>query len=193
MQDTRVREGIGHAIDVNGIIHHVLDGVAVRTATGVTPMHFGYNADAARYAYDSEKATTLLTVAGYGDGLCLNLHTYGGSIASQRQVTQAIMAYLAQGGARTDNRHFDDVGTFASHQRAEKLNDMALESWGSYSIFDAGMLLHLLFHRPEPFTYPGLETLLEKGRSILDSSHSAPRKLQSITFFSDGILASKRP
>jgi peptide/nickel transport system substrate-binding protein len=171
LKDTRVRQAIAHAIDVDGIIYHILDGIAVRTATGVTPMHFGYDGDAARYAYDPEKAKTLLAAAGYADGLRLNLHTYGGSIVSQRQVTEAIMGYLAQVGIRTDNRHFDDVGAFASHQRAGKLNDLALGSWGSYSIFDADMLLHPLFHRSEPFTYctdPQLEKLLEKGRSSLD-------------------------
>ena len=81
------------------------------------------------------------------------------------------MGYLAQVGIRTDNRHFDDVNTFASQQQAGKLNDLVLGSWGSYAIFDADMLLHPLFHRSEPFTYctdPQLEALLERGRSSLD-------------------------
>jgi len=171
LQDKRVRQAIAHAIDVDGIIYHVLGGIAVRTATGVTSMHFGYNGDAPQYTYDPQKAKTLLAEAGYADGLWLKLHTYGGSIMGQRQVTEAIMGYLAKVGIRTDNQHFDDVNTFASHQQAGKLNDLVLGSWGSYSIFDADMLLHPLFHRSEPFTYctdPLLEALLEKCRASLD-------------------------
>jgi peptide/nickel transport system substrate-binding protein len=173
LRDARVRRAIAHAIDVEGIIYHVLGGMAVRTATGVTSMQFGYEANAVRYAYDPEKAKTLLTEAGYADGLRLHLHTYGGSIISQRRVAGAVMGYLAQVGIQIDNRHFDDVNTFASHQQAGKLNDLVLGSWGSYSIFDADMLLHPLFHRSEPFTYctdPQLEALLEKARSSLDQN-----------------------
>jgi peptide/nickel transport system substrate-binding protein len=171
LRDPRVRQAIAHAIDVEGIIYHVLGGMAVPTATGVTPMHFGYDSDVARDVYDPEQAKTLLAEAGYADGLRLNLHTYGGSIISQRQVTEAIMGYLARVGIHIDNRHFDDVKTFASHQQAGKLNDVVLGSWGSYSIFDADMLLHPLFHRSEPFTYctdPQLEAFLEQARSSLD-------------------------
>jgi peptide/nickel transport system substrate-binding protein len=171
LKDVRVRQAIAHAIDPEGIIHHILGGLAVRTATGVTPMHFGYDGDTVRYAYDPEKAKTLLAEAGYREGLHVNLHTYSGSIIGQPQVTEAIMGYLAQVGIQADNRHFEDVNTFASHQQAGKLNDLVLGSWGSYSIFDADMLLHPLFHRSEPFTYctdPQLEALLERGRASLE-------------------------
>jgi peptide/nickel transport system substrate-binding protein len=174
LKDARVRQAIAHAIDVEGLIYHVLGGMAVRTATGVTPMHFGYHgevSDMARQAYDPEQAKTLLAEAGYAEGLRLNLHTYSGSIISQRQVAEAIMGYLARVGIHIDHRHFDHVNTFASQQQAGTVNDLVLGSWGSYSIFDADMLLHPLFHRSEPFTYctdPQLEVLLENARSSLD-------------------------
>jgi peptide/nickel transport system substrate-binding protein len=182
LQDRRVRQAIAHAIDVDGIIYHVLGGIASRTATGVTPMHFGYDGDAPRYTYDPKKATELLAEAGYAEGLRVNLHTYGGSIMCQPQVTNAIMGYLAQVGITIDNQHFEDVNTFASHQQAGKLNDLVLGSWGSYSIFDADMLLHPLFHRSEPFSYctdPQLEALLDKSRSSLDQSLRKQTLLQA--------------
>jgi peptide/nickel transport system substrate-binding protein len=171
LQDRRVRQAIAHAIDVDGIIYHVLGGVGARTATGVTSMHFGYDGEAPPSTYDPQKAKSLLAEAGYASGLRLNLHTYGGSIMCQRQVTDAIRGYLAQVGIRTDTQHFEDVNTFASYQQAGKLNDLVLGSWGSYSIFDADLLLHPLFHRAEPFTYctdPELEALLDRARSSLD-------------------------
>jgi peptide/nickel transport system substrate-binding protein len=182
LQDKRVRQAIAHAIDVDGIIYHVLGGRAARTATGVTSMHFGYDGDAPRYAYDPQKAKVLLAEAGYAEGLRLNLHTYGGSIMCQRQVTEAIMGYLAQIGIRTDNQHFENVNTFASYQQTGKLNDLVLGSWGSYSIFDADMLLHPLFHRSEPFTYctdPQLEALLDQARSSLDQNLRKQSLLQA--------------
>ena len=182
LQDQRVRQAIAHAIDVDGIIYHVLGGRAARTATGVTRMHFGYDGGVPCYAYDPQKAKALLAEAGHAEGLRLNLHTYGGSIMSQRQVTDAIMGYLAQVGIRTDNQHFENVNTFASYQQAGKLNDLVLGSWGSYSIFDADMLLRPLFHRSEPFTYctdPQLEALLDKARSSLDQNLRKQTLLQA--------------
>ena len=145
-------------------------------------MHFGYNSNGARYAYDPEKAKSLLAEAGYGEGLHLHLHTYSGSIIGQPRVSEAIIGYLAQVGIKVDNQHFDDVNTFASYQQAGRLNDLVLGSWGSYSIFDADMLLHPLFHRSEPFTYctdPQLEALLERGRSSLDQELRRQSLLQA--------------
>jgi peptide/nickel transport system substrate-binding protein len=182
LKDLRVRQAIAHAIDSEGIIHHVLGGFAVRTATGVTPMHFGYDGDGVRYAYDPDKAKRLLVEAGYGQGLRVNLHTYSGSIIAQPRVAEAIIGYLTQVGIAVDHRHFDDVNAFASQQQAGKLNDLVLGSWGSYSIFDADMLLHPLFHRSEPFTYctdPQLEALLERGRSTLDQVRRKHSLLQA--------------
>jgi peptide/nickel transport system substrate-binding protein len=182
LKDLRVRQAIAHAIDPAGIIHHVLGGIALRTATGVTPMHFGYDSNGARYAYDPEKAKSLLAEAGYGEGLHLHLHTYSGSIISQPRVSEAIIGYLAQVGIEVETQHFDDVNIFASRQQAGKLNDLVLGSWGSYSIFDADMLLHPLFHRAEPFTYctdAALEALLERGRSSLDQALRKQSLLQA--------------
>ena len=176
LQDIRVRQAIAHAIDADGIIYHVLGGIGVRTATGVTSMHFGYDGDAPRYAYDPTKAKALLAEAGYANGLQLHLHTYGGSIMCQRQVTEAIRGYLAQVGIRTESQHFEDVTTFASYQQAGKLNDLVLGSWGSYSIFDADMLLHPLFTY---CTDPQLEALLDKVRSSLDQNLRKQTLLQA--------------
>ena len=42
--DKRVRQAIAHAIDADEIIKNVLDGKAMRVATMLTPLHFGYDA-----------------------------------------------------------------------------------------------------------------------------------------------------
>ena len=42
--DKRVRQAITYAIDADEIIKSVLDGKAIRTATMLTPLHFGYDA-----------------------------------------------------------------------------------------------------------------------------------------------------
>ena len=41
--DKRVRQAIASALDADEIIKGVLDGKAIRTATLLTPLHFGYD------------------------------------------------------------------------------------------------------------------------------------------------------
>ncbi|HEY7249704.1 MAG TPA: ABC transporter substrate-binding protein, partial [Methylomirabilota bacterium] len=43
MTDKRVRQAVNYATDIDGIIKHVLNGLADRTATTVNPMAFGYD------------------------------------------------------------------------------------------------------------------------------------------------------
>ncbi|HSE02734.1 MAG TPA: ABC transporter substrate-binding protein, partial [Methylomirabilota bacterium] len=54
--DKRVRQAIAHAIDVDEIVNGVLDGKAVRTATMLTPLHFGYDASLKPIKQDLAKA-----------------------------------------------------------------------------------------------------------------------------------------
>src|SRR5213594_1448844 len=70
----RVRQAIQYALDDDEIIKCVLDGKAMRMATMLTPLHFGYDASLKPIKQDLAKVKKLLTEAGYPNGVEITLN-----------------------------------------------------------------------------------------------------------------------
>ncbi len=66
-QEREVRQALLWAIDRQKIIDQILEGQAVVAHGPVPPFSWAYEANAARYAYDSSKARALLEQAGWRD------------------------------------------------------------------------------------------------------------------------------
>ncbi len=90
VQNLKVRQAISHAVDVDGIIQHVLGGRGLRVGTIVNPMKFGYDASIKPTPYDPARAKQLLGEAGYASGMKLDFMTYSGSIIDFRQGRDAV-------------------------------------------------------------------------------------------------------
>ena len=171
VQNVKVREAISHAIDVDGIIKHVLGGRGLKLGTVVNPMKFGYDASVKPVPYDPNRAKQLLAEAGYGGGVKLDFMTYSGSIIASRQVGDAVAGYLAKAGIQTNRQHIEDIGLSSNLERTGKLKDIYLASWGSWSVFDADMILYPRFHSSEAFAYvkdAKLDQWLDMGRNTVD-------------------------
>jgi peptide/nickel transport system substrate-binding protein len=171
VQNLKVRQATSHAIDVDSIIQHVLGGRGLRLGTVVNPMKFGYDPSIKPVRYDPGRAKTLLTEAGYASGMKLDFMTYAGSIIASRQVGDAISGYLAKIGIQTNRQHIEDIGLSSNLERTGKLKDIYLASWGSWSVFDADMILYPRFHSSEAFAYahdPKLDQWLDMGRNTVD-------------------------
>jgi peptide/nickel transport system substrate-binding protein len=178
LTNVKVRRAIAHAVDVDAIIKHVLQGRAIHTSTGVNPLHFGFDAKIEGLSYDPVKAKQLLSEAGYHNGFKTVLHSYSGSIVNVRQVTEAVMGYLEAVGIKAENDHFEDVGNLIKTARSGKLNGMTLNSWGSGAVFDADALLWRLTKTGEDFSYisdPDIDTWLAAARATL-----APQKRREL-------------
>ncbi len=171
VQNVKVREAISRAIDVDGIITHVLGGRGLKLGTIVNPMKFGYDASIKPVPYDPGRAKQLLAEAGHASGLKLDFMTYSGSIIASRQVGDAVAGYLAKVGIQTNRQHIEDIGLSSNLERTGKLKDIYLASWGSWSVFDADMILYPRFHSSEAFAYvrdPKLDQWLDIGRNTVN-------------------------
>ena len=171
VQNIQVREAISHAIDVDGIITHVLGGRGLKLGTIVNPMKFGYDPSIKPVPYDPGRAKQLLAEAGYPNGMALNFMTYSGSIIASRQVGDAVTGYLGKVGIQTNRQHIEDIGLSTNLERTGKLKDIYLGSWGSWSVFDADMILYPRFHSTEAFAYvrdPKLDQWLDIGRNTVN-------------------------
>src|SRR5258705_12532217 len=87
--DKRGRQAIAYALDVEEIIKGVLAGKAMRTATLLTPLHFGYDPALKPIKQDLGKVKQLLTEAGFPDGLELTLNSPQGRYVRDKEVAEA--------------------------------------------------------------------------------------------------------
>ena len=190
-QNIKVREAISHAIDVDGIITHVLGGRGLKLGTVVNPMKFGYDPSIKPVPYDPAKSKQLLTEAGVAPGTKLEFMTYSGSIIASRQVGDAVSGYLSKVGLQTNHQHIEDIGLSSNLERTGKLKDIYLASWGSWSVFDADMILYPRFHSSEAFAYvrdPKLDEWLDIGRNTVNAGKRMEAYRQVQKYVADNYL-----
>lgn len=171
LTNQKVREAIAHAINVDEMLKTILSGYAERTATGVNPLHFGFDGSVKPYPYDPDRAKKLLAEAGYPNGFEVTFNTYSGTITSMDQMADAMAGYLAKVGIKAKRRHIEDVGLWTKSGQEGKLEGIQYYSWGSNSIFDADAILYALTYSKEPLSYTkdtALDQLLDEGRTQLD-------------------------
>ena len=100
LADTRVRQALQYAIDVDTIIETLLGGMTSRMATYPNPPNA--HPDLKPYPYDPEKARELLAEAGYPDGFEVSLWTTSGRLTKDVEIAQAIATYLADVGIEAE-------------------------------------------------------------------------------------------
>ena len=176
-QDKRVRQAANLAVDMDGIIKHVLNGLADRTATAINPMAFGYDPSVKAYKQDLAAAKKLLAEAGYPNGLEVGfLRTQPVVEPGLIQTSDAIVSDLAKAGIRTKARMVGESGPFTNLVRDNKADPMFEWSWGYYSIFDADAILYDVMSCNQPYAYycnKALDDLVVQGRSTLDQKKRA--------------------
>ena len=176
-QDKRVRQAANLAVDMDGIIKHVLNGLADRTATTVNPMAFGYDPSVKAYKQDLAAAKKLLAEAGFPNGFEVGfLRTQPIVEPGLIQTSDAIVSDLAKAGIRTKARMVGESGPFTNLVRDNKADPMFEWSWGYYSIFDADAILYDVMTCNQPYSYycnKAHDDLVLQGRSTLDQKKRA--------------------
>src|SRR5262247_181914 len=176
-QDKRVRQAANLAVDMDGIIKHVLNGLADRTATTVNPMAFGFDPNVKPYKQDAAQAKKLLAEAGYPNGFEVGFLRSGPVVEpGVIQTSDAIAADLAKAGIRTKQRMVGESGPFTNLIRDSKAEPMFNWSWGYYSVFDADAILYDVMTCGQPYSVycnKVLDDLVFQGRSTLDAKKRA--------------------
>ncbi len=178
-QDRRVRQAANLAIDADGIIKHVLNGLGDRVATTVNPMAFGFEPDIKPYKQDINRAKKLLADAGFPSGVDVRFRTTIGSVEpGVGQTNEAIIADLAKAGIRAQQSFIGEAVPYISQVKDGKAGPMFNWSWGYYSIFDADAILYDVYKCGETYSYycnKQLDDLIFAGRTTMD-----PKKREEI-------------
>ena len=170
--DRRVRQAANLAVDTDGIIKHVLNGLGDRVATAINPMAFGYDPSLKPFRQDLARARKLLAEAGYPNGFEVRFRTGPPTVEpAVQQTSEAIAANLAQAGIRVHQNYIGEIGPYVNQVRDGKAGPMFEWSWGYYSVFDADAILYDVFRCGELYSYycnKELDDFIQAGRSTLD-------------------------
>lgn len=103
----KVRQAFNYAVDKNAIVKKILFGTAERMEGPVSPKVFGYAKMAKQYDYDPEKAKQLLKEANFDFSKTLHMRTPNGRYLFDKQVSEAVQAYLQAIGVKAELRVYD--------------------------------------------------------------------------------------
>ena len=171
--DRKVRQAANLAVDSDGIIKHVLNGLGDRVATGINPMAFGWDPNLKPYKQDLAAAKKLLAEAGFANGVDIVFHE-GPPVVEPaiQQTNDAIVADMAKVGFRVKRNYIGDNTVLVARIKEGKGGHMFNWSWGYYSVFDADAILYDVFKCGESYSYycnKELDDLIATGRSTLDA------------------------
>ncbi|TYC68977.1 ABC transporter substrate-binding protein [Stappia sp. BW2] len=137
-QKKEVREAVGYAIDRQAIVDNLLQGSSKVVPSACYPSQFGCEQDVKAYPYDPEKAKELLAEAGYPDGFTIDFYAY-----RNRPYAEAMMAYLAEVGIKTDLNYLQYSALREMQQKGDA--GFGFLTWGSNSIADVSAITSLFF------------------------------------------------
>jgi peptide/nickel transport system substrate-binding protein len=166
----KVRQAINYAVDVDAIIKNVLEGQAIRTATPLTPKHFGYDPKVKPFPHDPAKAKKLLAEAGYPNGIDLVLNSPNGRYPKDKEVAEAITGQLTQVGIRTQLRVHEWTSYMNNLAYAHGGGPMWLIGWGN-TTWDADNTFTNMFKTGEllaNYWNPDFNVLLDEGQTNMD-------------------------
>lgn len=128
--DVLVRRAINHAVNKKALVDNFYQGMAIAAKNPIPPTLWGYNDDIEAYAYDPEKARTLLAQAGFPDGFDTELWAMPVPrpyMPQPDKIAQAIQADLGKVGIRARIVQWE-WGTYLD-KVFEGEHDMALLGW----------------------------------------------------------------
>jgi len=142
-----VRQAFNYAVDKKAICNRILFDTAVPMEGPVSPILFGFHKMAHQYEYNPEKAKELLKKANFDFNQTVHMRTPQGRYLFDKQVSEAVQAYLQAIGVKTELRTYDWPTYVAGLVKPLEQTELEvfLLGWGPL-ILDADMGLYGQFH-----------------------------------------------
>jgi peptide/nickel transport system substrate-binding protein len=168
--DKRVRQALAYALDVDEIIKGVMDGKAVRVATMLPSLHFGYDPALKPIKQDLAKSKKLLAEAGFPNGLEITLNGPQGRYVRDKEVGEAVAGQLTKAGIKTNLRTYEFVNYLNNMVYVHKAGPVWLIGWG-HPTMDAEAIYVPLFKSPGIFVNwlnEDFNGMVEQAQSQMD-------------------------
>jgi peptide/nickel transport system substrate-binding protein len=145
-KDKLVRQAFNYAVDKNAIVKKILFDVASPMEGPCSPILFGYHKMAHQYEYNPEKAKTLLKKANFPFDQVIHMRTPTGYYMFDKQISEAIQAYLQAIGVKVELRTYDWPTYVADLVKPLDKTELELFLLGWNIRLDADMALYGMFH-----------------------------------------------
>jgi len=168
--DKRVRQALAYAIDADEIIKSVLDGKAVRVATMLPSMHFGYDPSLKPIKQDLARSKKLLAEAGHASGLEITLNGPQGRYVRDKEVAEAVAGQLNKAGIKTTLRTYEFVNYLNNMVYVHKAGPVWLIGWGTPTL-DAETVYVPLFRSGNIFVNwhnDDFNGMVDEAQTIMD-------------------------
>ncbi|MCG6910571.1 MAG: ABC transporter substrate-binding protein [Deltaproteobacteria bacterium] len=157
-KDKLVRQAFNYAVDKKAITDKILFKVAEPLDGPLPPCIFGYARMEKQYDYNPDKAKALLKQANFPKDTVVKMITPNGRYTYDKQVAEAIQAYLQDIGVKTELRTYDwpTYMGITSKPLDQSEVELYLIGWG-FPYYDADPYLLMYF---SSFVHPpkGLNT-----------------------------------
>ena len=176
-KDKRIRQAFNYAVDKKTITEKILFKVAKPLDAPLPPSIFGHATMAHQYDYNPAKAKALLKEANFPKDAVIKMITPTGRYTYDKQVAEAVQAYLADIGVKVELRTYD-WPTFMgiTMQPLDKTElQLYLVGWGfPYYDADAYLLMYFSSFVQPPkglgatfYTNPEYDKLVGMARAIM--------------------------
>jgi peptide/nickel transport system substrate-binding protein len=168
--DKRVRQALAYALDADEIIKGVLDGKAVRVATMLPSMHFGFDPSLKPIKQDLAKSRKLLAEAGFPNGVEITLNGPQGRYVRDKEVAEAAAGQLNKAGIKTTLRTYEFVNYLNNMVYVHKAGPVWLIGWGTPTM-DAETVYVPLFRSGNIFVNwhnDDFNGMIDEAQTIMD-------------------------
>jgi peptide/nickel transport system substrate-binding protein len=178
LRDKRVRQAFNYGVDKNAIARKIMFNVVKPLDAPMSPILFGHNPMENRFEYDPAKAKALLKEAGFPKDAAVKMITPTGRYTYDKQVTEAIQAYLMDIGVNLEVRTYDWPTYMAMvtkpHEQSEL--ELFLFGWGPpYLDADFALFMYFSSYVQPPkglgscfYTNPEFDKTTAMARQVLD-------------------------
>ncbi len=171
--DSRVRRALNLGIDREALVRDVLAGAGQPLHGFVSPVHFGSDPGAPEFRPDRTEARRLLSEAGYGDGITLQVYCPTRLPDEARRLVREIEAQLSVFGVRFNVHLEADRTRYANRVRLKQIHDLCVFDSSPMSTF---RVLHEKIDSRvrgswwEGYANPAVEALIDLARRATDDA-----------------------
>lgn len=187
VNDLRVRHALNYAVDKEAYIKTIMGGLTVAAgqpgAKGVT----GYDPGITPYPYDPERAKTLLSEAGHGNGLKLVAEVVA-NVSEMRDVYQQVSVDVARVGVDLEVREITLPDLIARLRDTSKFGEATMFSFGFNSTPTMDIMRSInAQHSCKSFTkwicFPEIEETIAAANSEFDPAKRSELLKQIARFY----------